>query len=72
MLSIDDTLGARALMRNGAQLARRVRNGVASLRPATIDAVIISIFCATLFLVSTSTTWRPDCLSSLSIIEIGR
>jgi diguanylate cyclase (GGDEF)-like protein len=51
MLSIDDTLGARALMRNGAQLARRVRNGVASLRPATIDAVIISIFCATLFLV---------------------
>jgi hypothetical protein len=49
MHSIDGTFGARALKRNGTQLARRARKGVASLRPATLDAIIIAIFSAILF-----------------------
>jgi diguanylate cyclase (GGDEF)-like protein len=49
MHSIDGTLGARALMRKGGQLARRVRKSVASLRPATLDAIIISILGLILF-----------------------
>jgi diguanylate cyclase (GGDEF)-like protein len=49
MGSIDGTFGARALKRNSGQLARRARKGVASLRPATLDAIIISIFGAILF-----------------------
>jgi len=49
MHSIDGTFGARALKRNSEQLARRARNGIASLRPATLDAIVISIFSAILF-----------------------
>ena len=49
MDSIDGTLGARVLMRDSGQLARRARNDVASLRPATLDVIIISIFSAILF-----------------------
>jgi diguanylate cyclase (GGDEF)-like protein len=44
MHSVDGTLGARVLMRNSGQLARRARYGVASLRPATLDVILISIF----------------------------
>jgi diguanylate cyclase (GGDEF)-like protein len=44
MHSIDGTFGARALMRNGGHLARRAKNGVASLRPATRDVIVISTF----------------------------
>jgi diguanylate cyclase (GGDEF)-like protein len=52
MHSIDGTLGTRALMRKGGgQLARRARKSVASLRPATLDAIIISIFSAILFFI---------------------
>jgi diguanylate cyclase (GGDEF)-like protein len=51
MHSIDGTLGARTLMRNSGQLARQARNGVASLRPATLDATIISVFSVILFFV---------------------
>jgi diguanylate cyclase (GGDEF)-like protein len=51
MHSIDGTLGARAPMRNSGQLSRRARNGVASLRPATLDAILISVFSAILFFV---------------------
>ena len=51
MHSIDGTLGARALMRKGGQLARRARNGIASLCPAILDAIIIFFFCAILFCV---------------------
>jgi diguanylate cyclase (GGDEF)-like protein len=43
MDSIDGTLGTRALMCKGGQLARRARKGVASLRQATLDTIIISI-----------------------------
>jgi diguanylate cyclase (GGDEF)-like protein len=49
MHSIDGTFGTRALMRISGQLTRRARNGIASLRPATLDAIIISIFSAILF-----------------------
>jgi diguanylate cyclase (GGDEF)-like protein len=49
MHSIDGTFGARAPKRNSGQLARRARKGVASLRPATLDAIIIFIFSAILF-----------------------
>jgi diguanylate cyclase (GGDEF)-like protein len=41
---------ARALMHSG-QLVRRTRNGIASLRPATLDAIIISIFSVIIFIV---------------------
>ena len=51
MHSISGTLGARALMRNSGQLARGTRNGVASLRPATLDAIVISLFCIIIALV---------------------
>jgi diguanylate cyclase (GGDEF)-like protein len=49
MHSIDGTFGARAPKRNSGQLARRARKGVASLRSATLDAIIIFIFSAILF-----------------------
>src|ERR1700731_763772 len=49
MHSIEASLDARALMRKRGQLARRARNGVASLRPATLDATIISVFSVILF-----------------------
>jgi diguanylate cyclase (GGDEF)-like protein len=39
----------RALMRYSGQLVRRTRNAAASLRPATVDAIIISIFGAIIF-----------------------
>jgi diguanylate cyclase (GGDEF)-like protein len=45
----DSTFVARALMRKGGQVARRARKGLASLRPATLDAIIISILSAILF-----------------------
>jgi diguanylate cyclase (GGDEF)-like protein len=48
-MHIDGTLGARALRRNCGQLARRARDGVASLRLATLDAIVISILSAILF-----------------------
>jgi diguanylate cyclase (GGDEF)-like protein len=51
MHSIDGTFGARALMRNSGLLVRRARNGVASLRPATRDAIVIAIFCVIMFFV---------------------
>lgn len=51
MHSIDDTISALALTRNNGQLGRWARNGVASLRPATLDAIIISIFGAIVFVV---------------------
>jgi diguanylate cyclase (GGDEF)-like protein len=41
----------RALMRYSGQLVRRTRNDVASLRPATLDATIISIFAVIIFFV---------------------
>jgi diguanylate cyclase (GGDEF)-like protein len=49
MHSIEASLDARTLMRKCGQLARRARNGVASLRPATLDATIISVFSVILF-----------------------
>ena len=49
MRLIDGPLGARALKHDGGQLARRAINGIASLRPATLDAIIVSIFSAILF-----------------------
>jgi diguanylate cyclase (GGDEF)-like protein len=49
MHSIDGTFGARALKRNSWQLVRRARKSVASLRQATLDAIVISIFGAILF-----------------------
>jgi diguanylate cyclase (GGDEF)-like protein len=48
---IYDTPIVRALMRNSGHLVRRIRNSVASLRPATIDIAIISIFGAIIFFV---------------------
>jgi diguanylate cyclase (GGDEF)-like protein len=48
---IYDTPIVRALMRNIGHLVRRIRNSVASLRPATIDTAIISIFGAIIFFV---------------------
>jgi hypothetical protein len=48
---IYDTPIVRALMRNSGHLVRRIRNSVASLRPATIDAAIISIFGVIIFFV---------------------
>jgi diguanylate cyclase (GGDEF)-like protein len=50
MHSIDGSLGDR-LMRNGSQLARRTWSGVASLRPSTRDAIVISIFSVIISLV---------------------
>ena len=44
MHSFDGSPVARALMRHCGQFARQARNGVASLRPAALDAIIISIF----------------------------
>jgi hypothetical protein len=44
MHALDSTSGAAALLRFSGQLARRSKNGVASLRPATADAIIISVF----------------------------
>jgi diguanylate cyclase (GGDEF)-like protein len=44
MHSFDGSRVARALMRHSGELVRRARNEVASLRPATLDAIIISIF----------------------------
>jgi diguanylate cyclase (GGDEF)-like protein len=41
---ISGTRIVRALMRYGGQLIRRTRSDLASLRPATVDATIISIF----------------------------
>ena len=49
MHSIEASLDARALMRNSGQLSRRARNRVASLRPATLDAIVISVFSVILF-----------------------
>lgn len=49
MYSVEASLDARALMRNSGQLARWARSGFTSLRPATLDAIIISIFSAILF-----------------------
>jgi len=44
MQPVDDAfVGFRALIRNSGQLARRAENGIASLRPATLDGIIISI-----------------------------
>ena len=51
MHSFSNTLSARALMRNSSQLVRWARNGVASLRPAMFDAIVISIFCVIVFVV---------------------
>jgi diguanylate cyclase (GGDEF)-like protein len=48
---IYDTPIVRALMRNSGHLVRRIRNSVASLRPAIIDAAIISIFGVIIFFV---------------------
>jgi diguanylate cyclase (GGDEF)-like protein len=48
---IYDTPIVRALMRNSGHLVRSIRNSVASLRPATIDAAIISIFGVIIFFV---------------------
>jgi diguanylate cyclase (GGDEF)-like protein len=42
MHSVNGTLGARALLRNSRQLACRAMTGVASLRPATRDAIVLS------------------------------
>ena len=41
----------RASMRHGGQLMRRARNDIASLRPGTLDAIIISIISAIIFIV---------------------
>jgi diguanylate cyclase (GGDEF)-like protein len=53
------TLGARPVKRNSWQLARRARNGVASLRPATLDIIIISVVGAILFSVEYSYDLAP-------------
>jgi len=45
----DSTLGAHAPMRKGGQVANRAWNGVASLRPATLDAIVICMLSAILF-----------------------
>src|SRR5580704_9648951 len=46
---IYDTQIVRALMRYSGQLARRTRNCVASLSPATLDAIFISIVGGVIF-----------------------
>jgi diguanylate cyclase (GGDEF)-like protein len=50
MHSIYGTPAARAL-KHGGNFVRRAREGLASLRPATMDAIIISIFGGIIFLV---------------------
>jgi diguanylate cyclase (GGDEF)-like protein len=50
MHSIDRTPAARALT-HGSNFVHRTGNKAALLRPATFDALVISIFCATGFLV---------------------
>jgi diguanylate cyclase (GGDEF)-like protein len=45
MHSFDGASVARALTRYGGQLVRRTRSDVGSLRPGTVDAIIIIIFC---------------------------
>jgi diguanylate cyclase (GGDEF)-like protein len=49
MHSFDGAPVARALTRYGGQLVRRTRSDVASLRPGTVDAIIIIVFCVIMF-----------------------
>ena len=51
MHSFNKAPAARALTRNVGQLVRRTRTYVASLRQGTVDAIIIAIFCVTMFFV---------------------
>jgi diguanylate cyclase (GGDEF)-like protein len=60
MHSFDGAPVARALMRASGQLARWARNGVASLRPATLDAIVISIFCIIIGLVEYHNDLAPQ------------
>jgi len=51
MYSISGPPNVRALTRDSGQLVRHTRNLIASLRPATVDAIVISIFGVIIFFV---------------------
>jgi diguanylate cyclase (GGDEF)-like protein len=59
MHSFDGAPAVRALTRCGAQLVRRTRNDVASLRLGTVDAIILIAFCVIMFLVEWSYDLAP-------------
>ena len=59
-------------LRYSGQLVRRARSAIASLRPATMDAVIISILCVIFLSSSTAMISHQDCFSSQWITKNGR
>jgi len=60
MYSFDGGPVARALTRYGGQLVRRTRSDVSSLRPGTVDAIIVVIVCVILFFVEYSFDLAPQ------------
>lgn len=60
MHSFDGARVVRSLTRHGGQLVRRTRSDVASLRPGTVDAIIIIFFCVIVSFVEYSHDLAPQ------------